>query len=92
MLDAFILEGKTVEPTFLCMVALQPVVKLIPVLLELLDLDLQLLAPSSPLLFLLLQLLQTKAQKCKPVTRERDIDVRCSTLSLLSEQIFHEMG
>lgn len=49
------------------MVALQPVVELIPILLQLLDLDLQFLAPSSPLLLLLLQLLQTKTQKCKPM-------------------------
>lgn len=49
------------------MVALQPVPKLISVLLKLLDLDLQLLAPSSPLLLLLLQLLQTRTQKYKPV-------------------------
>lgn len=67
--DAFILEGTSVEATFLGMVALQPVVKLFPVLLQLLDLDLQLLAPLSPSLLLLLQLLQTRAQKkCKPVT------------------------
>lgn len=49
------------------MAALQPVLKLIPVLLKLLDLDLQLLTPSSPLLLLLLQLLQTRTQKYKPV-------------------------
>lgn len=49
------------------MIALQPVLKLIPVLLKLLDLDLQLLAPSSPLLLLLLQLLQTRTQNYKPV-------------------------
>lgn len=43
------------------MVALEPVVKLVPVLLELLDLDLQLLTPSPPVLLLLWQLLQRTA-------------------------------
>lgn len=48
------------------MAALQPEVKLIPVLLELLDLELQLLTPSSPLLLFLMQLLHNRAQKHEP--------------------------
>lgn len=43
--------------TSLRMAALQPALQLLPVLLELLYLNLQLLTPPSPLLLLLLQLL-----------------------------------
>lgn len=46
-----------VTRTFLRMAAIQPALQLLSVLLELLHLDLELLAPPPPLLLLLLQLL-----------------------------------
>lgn len=55
--------------TFMCMAALQSALQLLPVFLELLYLDLQLLTLPPPLLLLLLQLLLYRTEAKTSETR-----------------------